>query len=131
MMKSEVRDMFLLPVNFVAFPSGATKRELVQIDADSDFILQKIGGRARYLRSKRATIPDVMLSITDTSTYRMVTFDQIALTALMRTQLPERRFPARACIGLIVTNDSPWDYEAVQIALIGQKAFQLAAQRRP
>ncbi len=115
--------------------SGASATGNINIQADSDFVLQKMTYYADIAAATQTdssrVIPNATIVITDTGSGRQLMESAVPITALFGTgQLPfilptPRLFQARSTINLIVANfDAVVDYN-IRVSFIGYKLYQL------
>jgi hypothetical protein len=114
--------------------SGANASDSINIQADSDFILQKltffadIAGAAQT--SATQVLPLITMQITDTGSGRQVFSDNIPIPAIFGTgSLPfilpnPRRFASNSTIALSYTNIDAASTYRLFVQLIGTKIYR-------
>lgn len=127
------RDFFVYGINFLALaPAGATSNAF-QIQADSDFELQKLAmfadvAAAGELSSTRV-IPLVTIQVTDTGTGRQLFNTPIPMGAIFGDgQIPfilptTKVFSANASVTVAVSNYDAAQTYNLRLAFIGSKIF--------
>lgn len=133
-----IKEFFTYQEDFTgsnAVASGASVTGNINIQADSDFVLQKLTYYADIAAAAQTDstriVPNATIVITDTGSGRQLMESAVPIAALFGTgQLPfilptPRLFQARSTINLIVANfDAAVDYN-IRISLIGYKLYQL------
>jgi hypothetical protein len=115
--------------------SGGSVTGNINIQADSDFVLQKLTYYADIAAAAQTAntrvIPNATIVITDTGSGRQLMESAVPIPSLFGTgQLPfilptPRLFQARSTINLIVANfDAVEDYN-IRVSFIGYKLYQL------
>jgi hypothetical protein len=133
-----VQDFFIYGIDILAIVAGATANNNIQIQADCDFKLVKLGMQADIAAAAQTdsgrVIPLVTLQIVDTGSGRQVFSTPIAMGALFGTgPLPfilpvPRIFKARTNISLSFTNYSAATTYNLRCAFIGNKIFAQGSQ---
>jgi len=127
------RDFFVYQENFLALASGATATGSINIQADSDFLLEEltffadIAGAAQTSSSR--VIPLVTVQISDTGSGRNLLESQVPIPSIFGTGerpfiLPNPKLlAANSNLSLSVTNyDAAAEYN-LRCSLIGTKIF--------
>ncbi len=130
-----IKDFYVYEEDFSALTSGATALGSINIQADSDFVVQKLTyfadiAAGAQLDSTRI-IPLVSIQITDSGSGRNLMEAPVALSNIFGTgELPfilpqPKLFLARSTISISVTNfDAAVTYN-LRLSLIGYKVFRL------
>jgi hypothetical protein len=128
------RDFFVYGVNFLALAPAAATSSAIQIQADSDFELQKLAFFADIAggTETEATrgLPLVTLQITDTGTGRQVFSIPVPIPAIMGDGripfiLPTTKiFSSNASVTFDVVNYSAATTYNLRLLLIGSKLFR-------
>jgi len=130
-----IKEFFVYQEDFSALASGASATGNINIQADSDFLLQKLTyaadiAAAAFTDSTRP-IPECTIIITDTGSGRQLSESAVPIPAFFGTgELPfilptPRLFLARSTISLVVTNfDAAVTYN-LRLSFIGYKLYQL------
>ena len=127
------RDFFVYGINFLALAAGAATSGAIQIQADSDFELQKmsffadiaVGDETQATR----VLPLVTVQITDTGTGRQVFNTPLPIPAIMGDgQVPfilptTKIFSANASVAFSVSNFSGGTAYNLRLLMIGSKLF--------
>lgn len=129
-------DYYAYSATFTALANGANQTKLINIESDSDFVVEKIAymadiGGAVQTDSSRV-IPLVNLAINDSGSGRNLQNEPVALSAIagigeLPFMLPKPRiFRANSTINLTLSNYSAaTTYDNIQIVLIGYKRFYM------
>lgn len=127
-------DFFAYNVIFLAVAAGSSQTNNIQIQADSDFEIQKLTAQIIFDLTEVGTTEDVQaLSalITDTGTGRQLSDVAVPLSSLFGTaQLPfilpnTKILAARSILAVQLSNyASGLDYARVQLSFIGRKIFR-------
>lgn len=129
------RDFYVYEAAALALASGASANDTIQIEANSDFWLQKLTyqadiAAAAFLSSTRP-IPNVTLQITDSGSARQLMNNPIPIPSFFGTgELPfilpnPRKFEKNTVIQLAFTNfDAAVAYN-VRLAFIGYKIYEI------
>ncbi|MES9901027.1 MAG: hypothetical protein ABW148_18675 [Sedimenticola sp.] len=130
-----IKDFYVYEEDFSALASGASDIGSINIQADSDFVVQKLTyfadiAAAAQLDGTRI-IPLVTIQITDSGSGRNLMEAPVALSNIFGTgELPfilpqPKLFLARSTISISVTNfDAAVTYN-LRLSLIGYKVFRL------
>ena len=128
------KDFYTYVEDFTALTSGSTDSGNVQIQADSDFALQKLTYHADIARAAQTdstrVIPLVTLQIIDTGSGRNLFESAVLIPSIMGTgELPfilptPRIFAARSTVTLNVANISAATDYNVSLYLVGYKIFR-------
>lgn len=128
------RDFYVYAINFAALAAAAANTGAIQIQADSDFELQKLSFFADIAAAAQTeatrVIPLVTLQITDTGTGRQTFNTEIPIGAIMGDGripfiLPTTKiFSANASVAFSVTNYSAATAYNLRLCLIGAKLFR-------
>ncbi len=129
------RDFFIYPILFENLASGGTAQQALQIQADSDFELQKmttfvvIDGAGASQEQATRVIPSASVQITDTGTGRQLFSAPVPMGGIFGDgQLPfilptTKMFTKNASVTFQVTNFSDDDYLSLWLLMIGSKIF--------
>jgi hypothetical protein len=128
------RDFFVYGVNFANIAAATPSQAAVQIQADSDFELQKITYFADIAGADQTeatrVLPLISLQLIDTGTGRQLFNTPIALPAIggdgrIPFILPTTKiYAANSSITVAVANYSGATAYALRLALIGTKIFR-------
>lgn len=127
------RDFFVYDIDFLAIAPGATSNGQIQIQADSDFELQKLTqfsdiAVADQTESTRV-LPLVTIQVTDTGTGRQMFNAPVPIAALFGDGripfiLPTAKiFTQNASVAFTLSNYSAATTYNVRLQLIGAKIF--------
>lgn len=126
-------DFFIYEADFASIASGITQNSNIVIQADSDFILVKLGLTADIAAAAQTSstqiIPLCTLQIVDTGSGRQLFSNPVALPSIFGNgQLPfllpvPRKFNARSNISLSLANYSAASTYQIKMAFIGFKRF--------
>ena len=130
-----IKEFFTYQEDFSAVASGASATGNINIQADSDFVLQKLTYYADIAAAAQTAntrvIPNATIVITDTGSGRQLMESAVPIASLFGTgQLPfilptPRLFQARSTISLIVANfDAAVTYN-IRLSFSGYKLYQL------
>lgn len=130
-----VEDFFVYDLDIAALAAGGVNNANIQMQADSDFKLVKLGmmadiAAAAQTESSRV-LPLCTLQLVDSGSGRQLFSAPVALGAIFGDgRLPfilpvPRIFKARTNIQLALTNYSAATTYNLRLALIGSKIFQL------
>lgn len=127
-------DFFVYNVVFNALAAGTSQTGNIQIQADSDFEIQKLTAQIlQVLGTAESTTEVQALSalVTDTGTGRQLSDIAVPLSNLFGTaQLPfilpnTKIMKARSILAIQVSNYAVGiDYERIQLSFIGRKIFR-------
>jgi len=127
------RDFYVYQENFLALASGATANGSIEVQADSDFVLQKMNYFADIAAAAQTpttgVIPLVTLQLIDTGSGRNLFESAVPIPSIFGTgQLPfvlpiPRVFFARSTIALQVTNFDAAETYNLRLSFIGYKAY--------
>lgn len=128
------RDFFVYGVNFLALAAGASATNSINIQADSDFVAQKLAYRADVAAAGQTystrVIPLCAVIITDTGSGRQLMNQAINLTDFFGTGespfiLPQPKvFRANSLISVTVANYDAAQTYNLRLSFIGVKSFQ-------
>jgi hypothetical protein len=130
------RDFYIYEAEALALAAGGTANDVINIEADSRFILQKLSyqadiAAAAYTDSTRPW-PNVSIQLVDTGSGRQLMQNPIPLTSFMGTgELPfylpnPRAFDRNSTIQVAFTNfDAAVTYN-IRLAFIGYKIYGTA-----
>lgn len=128
------RDFFVYAVSFASLASGGSANGAIQIQADSDFELQKLSFFAdeALAAQEQATrvLPLVTLQMTDTGTGRQIFSTDVPIPAIMGDgQIPfilptTKMFSANSSVSIAVSNYSAATTYNLRLLLIGSKVFR-------
>lgn len=127
------RDFYVYGINLLAIPPGAPAQGAIQIQADSEFELQKLSFFADIAQADQTAntrvLPLCTLQITDTGTGRQVFNTDIPIPAIMGDgQIPfilptTKTFAPNSSVTITLGNYSSATTYNVRLALIGTKVF--------
>lgn len=128
------RDFFAYAINFFNLGAGQAQNGAIQIQADSDFELQKMAFFADIAGGPETAdgrvLPLVALQITDTGTGRQIFNTDVPVPATMGDgQIPfilptTKIFSANASVAFQVTNYSAATTYNLRLVCFGAKLFQ-------
>jgi hypothetical protein len=128
------RDFFVYAVNFLSLTAGSARSTSIQIQADSDFELQKLSVFADILAAQQTAstrvLPLVTIQITDTGTGRQLFNQPVAVPALFGDgQIPfilptTKVFSRNASVTFDVVNFAAGTDYNLRLNLIGSKIFE-------
>lgn len=130
-----IKDFYIYEEDFNGLAAGGSASGSVNIQADSDFVIQKlsyfadVAGAAQTENSR--VIPLITVLVTDSGSGRNLMESQVAVPSLFGTgQLPfilpqPKLFLARTTITLAVTNFSAATTYDLKLSLIGYKVFRI------
>lgn len=130
------RDFYIYEAEALALASGASSNDVVNIEADSNFILQKLAYQADIaaaaFTATTRPIPNVTVQIIDTGSGRQLMSNPIPIPSFFGTgELPfilpnPRLFMRNSSIQVAFTNfDAAVTYN-IRLALIGYKVYGTA-----
>jgi len=130
------RDFFIYESESLALVAGVSSNDTIQIEADSDFILQKLTchttlADATYVL-QNTPIPNVSLLITDTGSGRQLMNNPIPIPSFFGNgQLPfilpnPRKIAKNSVLNIAYTNFDAAQAYSVRLAFIGYKIYELA-----
>lgn len=132
-MSSILKDFFIYEVDFSALAFGSSATGNINIQADSDFELQKLCYFADIAAAAQTddtrVIPLVTINITDSGSGRFLSSDAVPVTSIFGTgQIPfilptPKIFDARATISIEVANFSAATTYNLRLSFIGAKIF--------
>jgi len=129
-----IKDFFIYEEDFSAIASGSSQTGSINIQADSDFVVQKltffsdIAGAVQTDSTR--VIPLISLQITDTGSGRNLMESAIPVSNLFGTgQIPfilpqPKLFLARSSVTITVDNFSDSTTYNLRLSLIGYKVFR-------
>lgn len=130
-----IKDFYVYEEDFSALASGATALGSINIQADSDFVVQKLTYfadiAAAVQTSNTRVIPLVTVQITDSGSGRNLMEAPLPISNIMGTgELPfilpqPKLFLARTTITVSVTNFSASTTYNLRLSLTGYKVFRL------
>lgn len=128
------KDFFIYAADFTGLASGSSQTQTINIQADSDFVVQKLTFAANVANAGQTdssrVIPLCSLLITDTGSGRQLSNIPIDLSTLFGTGeipfiLPQPKvFVARSNISLQLANYDAAQTYNVKLSLIGMKLFR-------
>lgn len=130
------RDFYVYVATFSGLAAAASANGTIQIEADADFMLQKLAyeadiAAAAFTASTRP-VPNVNIQITDTGSGRQLMNNPVPIPSFFGTgELPfilpnPRKFTKQTTIALAVTNfDAAVTYN-LRLSFIGYKIYELA-----
>ena len=135
MVPQVIKDFYVYEEDFLALAQGTTAVGSINIQADSDFVVQKLTYFADLAAAKQTdssrVVPLVTIQITDSGSGRNLMEAPTPITNVFGTgELPfilpqPKLFLARSTISISVTNfDAAEDYN-LRLSLIGYKVFRL------
>lgn len=129
------RDFFIYTLAFLALAPNTSTETAFQIQADSDFELEKLSfwcddatGQSQ-MQSTRL-LPDVTIQITDTGTGRQMFNAPVAVPSIFGSgEFPfimqtTKIFSANASVAVAVSNFNPNDTYNLRLNFIGSKIFR-------
>jgi len=133
--QERIKEFFTYQETFSALTSGNSATGNINIQADSDFVMQKLTYQADIAAATQTdsnrVIPNATIVITDTGSGRQLMESAVPITSLFGTgELPfilptPRMFLARSTIALVVANfDAAVDYN-IRLSFIGYKLYTL------
>jgi hypothetical protein len=130
------RDFYIYEAEVVALGVGLSSNDTIAIEADSDFILQKLTFQADLagVAQDDATrvVPNVLIQLTDTGSGRQLMQNPIPVTSFFGTGrvpfiLPNPRlFMRNSTIQIAFTSFEVADTPTVRLAFIGYKMYGTA-----
>lgn len=130
------RDFYIYESETVAIAVGASTNDTISIEADSDFILQKLTYQADIAGATQLDgtrlLPNVSLQITDTGSGRQLMQNPIPIPSFFGTgQLPfilpnPRLFMRNSTIQIAFTSFEAAITPTVRLAFIGYKVYGTA-----
>lgn len=130
-----IKDFYVYEEDFSALSSGATALGSINIQADSDFVVQKLTYFAYVSATTQEAdvrvIPLVTIQITDSGSGRNLMEAPVPISNIMGTgELPfilpqPKLFLARTTISVSVNNFSTSVAYNLRLSLIGYKVFRL------
>jgi len=134
MSKIKVSEFYTYAINFSSLGAGSAQSGTVNIEADSDFEIQKLtymvdiaGGS---VTASSRIIPLVDVTVTDQSSGRQLTNIAVPVTNIFGTgELPfilptTKILAARAALGISVTNVSAGSTYNIKLAFVGRKIYR-------
>lgn len=131
--RNQWKEFFVYSATFTALAAGTTATAQIPVQADSDFVLEKmtyfahLAGAAQTAATR--VIPNWTLQITDTGSNRLLSDFQIFIPAMFGTGeipfiLPQPKvFRANSVIQLNVTSAEAANAYTLQVAFVGHKIF--------
>ena len=129
-----IKDFYIYEEDFSALANGATATGSINIQADSDFVLQKLTYFADIAAAVQTdssrVVPLVTVQITDTGSGRNLMETATPISNIFGTGeipfiLPQPKlFLARSNINITVANFSAGTTYNLRLALIGHKVFR-------
>ncbi len=130
-----IKDFYVYEEDFGSIAAGASATGNVNIQADSDFVLQKLTyfadiGTAIQTDSSRV-IPLLTVQITDSGSGRNLMESAVPVSNLFGTgQLPfilpqPKLFQSRTTINITIVNFSSATTYGLRLSLVGYKVFRL------
>lgn len=134
--RTKRRDFYIYEAEAIGLASGASTNDVVNIEADSNFILQKLAYQADIAAAafvaETRPIPNVTLQIIDTGSGRQLMQNPIPIPSFFGTgELPfilpnPRLFMRNSTIQVAFTNfDATVTYN-IRLAFIGYKVYGTA-----
>lgn len=130
-----VKDFYVYQEDFSGLAAGASQTGNVNIQADSDFVVQKLAYAADIAGAAQTdsgrVIPLVTVLITDTGSGRQLMESSVPIPSLFGTgELPfilpqPKLFLARSTINVTVANYSNATTYNLRVSFIGYKVFRL------
>jgi hypothetical protein len=130
------RDFYVYEVETIAIAVGGSTNDTISIEADSDFILQKLTYAADIAGASQTEssriIPNVLLQITDTGSGRQLMQDPIPIPSffgvgMLPFILPNPRlFMRNSTIQVAFTSFEAAITPSVRLAFIGYKVYGTA-----
>jgi len=134
MAEAIAKDFFIYDVDFLALAAGTSATQTVNIQADSDFVVQKLSYHANIANAAQTVntrvIPLCTVLIVDTGSGRQLMNQAVDLTTFFGTGenpfiLPQPKvFVARTNISIQLANYDATQTYNVRLALIGIKLFR-------
>jgi len=132
---NRIKEFYTYEEDFSGIAPGASGTGNINIQADSDFVLQKLQYHADIagaaVNDSTRVVPNMSIIITDTGSGRQIMESAVPIPSLFGTgRLPfilptPRLFLARATINLVVTNfDAAATYN-VRLSFTGYKLYNL------
>lgn len=128
-----LKDFFIYEVDFSALAFGASSTGNINIQADSDFELQKLCYFADIAAASQTddlrVIPLVTINITDSGSGRFLSSDAVPVASIFGTgQIPfilptPKIFSARSTVSIEVANFSAATTYNLRLSFIGAKIF--------
>jgi hypothetical protein len=130
------RDFFVYEAQTVALGTGANAVDQIQIQADADFILQKlayqadIAGATQTISSR--VVPNVLVQLTDTGSNRQLFQQPVPIPSIFGTgELPfilpnPRLFMKTSVIQIDFTSFEAAVTPTIRLAFIGYKFYRLS-----
>lgn len=129
-----ILDYYTYAASFTAIASGASQTQFINIEADADFVIEKMAYFADIAGGVQTdstrVIPIANIALNDSGSGRNLQNQPIALSSIAgQGDLPfvlplPRIFKANSTISLTLTNTSAaTTYANIQISLIGYKRF--------
>lgn len=126
-------DFFIYTLTFSALANGASAVQNLSIQADSDFVLQKLSFQADIAAATQTdssrVVPLVSAVITDSGSGRQFSNSAVSIPTLFGTGefpfiLPQpKRFAARSTINVNLSNYSNATTYNIYLSFIGKKVF--------
>ena len=128
------RDFFIYGANFLALAPGVSATQSISIQADSDFVVQKLAYRADVAAAGQTqstrVIPLTTILITDTGSGRQLMNQAINMADFFGTGespfiLPQPKiFRANTLISITLANFDAAQTYNIRLSFIGVKSFQ-------
>lgn len=133
--KNTIHDFYVYGVDFASLLQGTSATGQINIQADSDFVVQKLTYQADIAAATQTdssrVVPNATVQVKDTGSGREIFSLPTALTSVFGTgQLPfilpqPKIFLARSTINITLANfDAAADYN-IRLSFIGYKIFTL------
>lgn len=129
------RDFFVYQAEAVTIPAGGNITDTIQIQADADFILQKLTYQADNAAAQEdastRVLPNVLVQITDTGSSRRLFFEPVPVTSVFGTgELPfilpnPRLFRKTGVIQIDFTSFEAAATPTVRLSFIGYRYYRL------
>lgn len=130
-----IKEFYAYEVDFSSIASGASSTSNINIQADSDFVLQKLTYHADIaaaaVTDSSRVIPNATVLLTDTGSGRQLMESAVPIPSLFGVgELPfilptPRLFAARATLTVVVANFDAAVTYAIKLSFIGYKLYQL------
>lgn len=134
--ETERRDFYIYEAETLALAAAGNANDTVQIEADSDFILQKLAYQADIAAAAQTdstrVLPLVTVLLTDTGSGRQLMNNPIPVPSFFGTgELPfilpnPRLFARNTVINIAFTNFSAATAYNLRLAFIGYKVYKLS-----
>jgi len=133
--RREIKEFFVYEADFASVASGASATTNINIQADSDFVLQKLTYHADIasaaVTDSSRIIPNATVILTDTGSGRQLMESAIPIPSLFGVgELPfilptPRLFSARATLTVVVANFDAAVTYALKLSFMGYKLYYM------